>query len=141
MNEKYKFLATGRITPRNGFKQLPPAIVCPIFRYLYLPSLFLDSSLTRGPWCRSLRTKLLIVGTCKTWWQIGSGILYEVCFVFIPHFLTHHAHMHSRRWSSAASVKYQHSSTPLRLPGPISGILSEALWSTVSYALLLETSS
>jgi len=56
MNEKYKFLATGgRITPRNGFKQLPPEILRLIFRYSYLPSSFLDSSLTRGPnspWCR-----------------------------------------------------------------------------------------
>ena len=145
MNEKYDFLATGCITARNGFKQPLPEVLHLIFWHTCPPSSFLDSSLTRGPnspWCRSLRTKLSIVRTCKAWWQINWKFLYEVCFVSAPPVISpQDTHMKFRRSSFVALINYQPLFAPLRLPGLSSAPLSKVSQSTVFYARLLATSS
>ncbi|KAH7912574.1 hypothetical protein BJ138DRAFT_1125100 [Hygrophoropsis aurantiaca] len=51
-----------------------------IFQQVIPPSIFLDSSLCRGPrslWCHALRTKKDLISVCKTWYNVGIHLLYQ----------------------------------------------------------------
>ncbi|KAJ6497684.1 hypothetical protein C8R45DRAFT_135781 [Mycena sanguinolenta] len=67
---------------RNDYATFPDEILLVIFRHALPPSWLLDE---RKPWASSpqdipfvdLRTKLAILGVCKSWNRVGTGLLYE----------------------------------------------------------------
>ncbi|KAG1749864.1 uncharacterized protein EDB91DRAFT_1110029 [Suillus paluster] len=62
------------------FKQPPPEILLQILESTLPPTVFLDASLSGGPfspWCMAQRIKQSVVLVCKFWREIGTVLLYR----------------------------------------------------------------